>query len=136
MTKKIANHYPEFPSRPTTDASQKGYRSSDYDFPHSDFAFNPVTLGMVERFIFDLTQQNAQDLLCQQEVRLLRVIVGATSQLIKRYREARDGDEDQYDEELKLIQEFRAKAERFTLKLGKLQRENGLQGGSVHYDEQ
>lgn len=137
MTKTVPTRHPEYPSRPKLDASQVGYKAADYTYPHSTFAFNPITLGLVERFIFELTEQKAEDLLCQPQVRLIRVIAGASGHLIKEYREAREANADgeQYEEEWKTILAFRATVDKFSRKMAELQRKNGLPGGSVHYDE-
>lgn len=137
MTKVVASRHPQFPSRPNLDASQGAYKSADYTYPHSVFAFNPITLGMVERFIYELTEMKAEDLLCQPHVRLIRVMIGAASHLSNEYREAREADEDgeQYEEEWKAIAEFRTRVDRFSRKMGELQRRNGLPGGDVHYDK-
>lgn len=136
MTKMVPKYYPDFPSRPTLDAGHKGYKAGDYAHPHSDFAFNPVLLGMTERFLVELTGMQSVDLLCQPEVRLLRIIAGASGQLIKEYRNARNENaEEQYGDEWRMITKFRESVDRFVGKMAKLQRENGLRGGSVHYDE-
>lgn len=136
MTKMIPKYYPDFPSRPNVDAGQKAYKSGDHLHPHSDFNFNPVLLGMVERFLFELTGMYSGDLLCQPHVRLIRIISGAAGQLIKEYREANGDDENDpiYKEEWRLVLKFRESVDNFVGRMGKLQRENGLPGGDVHYD--
>ncbi|KAF7970967.1 hypothetical protein HWV62_22499 [Athelia sp. TMB] len=141
MTKAVATKYTDFPVRPPPKAPK-----ASVTFPHSDFNFNPVTIAMVERFVYDLTRQNAGDLLCQPQVRLLRVIVGATEQLgcsyQRAFREAADNQDEeeetedvQYREELELLKEFKGKVERFSTKLARLQEKHGLPGGPVKYSD-
>lgn len=130
MTKTVAATHPNFPTRPVEKKSK-----SESTFPHSDFHFNPITIGMVEAFIFDLTRLNPVDLLCQPQVRGLRAVVGTMLQLETLYQDARNEAEDEgderYQEELNLIGDVKKKLYRFSQKLASLQEENGLPGGSV-----
>lgn len=117
--------YPDFPYRPLD-------KEEDDGFPHSDFAFNPVTLGMVERVIADLTGLTVDTLLQQREVRLLSVIASTTDELHAEYKE----NKDTYPEEHKLIKSFRKKVFHFEKDLMALQEKNDLQGGKARYSAQ
>ncbi|KAF7973343.1 hypothetical protein HWV62_15501 [Athelia sp. TMB] len=115
--------YPDFPYRPLNKNDEDG------GYPHSDFAFNPVTLGLVERVIADLTGLTVDKLLQQREARLLSVITSATCELYDEYKL----NPDVYSDECQLIKKFRDRVYYFQRDLMVLQEENELPGGKPQF---
>lgn len=123
LLKVCRKTYPDFPYRPLSKNDEEGR------FPHSDFSFNPVTLGLVERIISDLTGLGVDQLLQQRESRLLSVISSATDELYGEYMD----NPDIYPDECQLVKKFRDRVYFFEKDLTALQEENELPGGKPKF---